>query len=274
MVRAASARRGWRSRWASDKTLGYLQGTVFEPLASIAEPELVLPCIPPLGVGIEGVRPPVDVLVEQFGNPPLLVLDNLEQVVGVAPDLDQLLGRCPGLEILATSRTVLRLRAEREYRVGALSAALSGRVPIEQVVSSPAVRLFLDRAQAGLLRLCLDRQNALAVVEICPRLDGVPLAIELAAARVRLLEPEALLARLGSRLDVFGTGPVDLPERHARSRATVEWSVGLLDDAEQHMLAALSTSSKAGRSRRLLTSPASPKTGRLICSTRLPVTAW
>ncbi len=82
--------------------------------------------------------------------------------------------------------------------------------------------------------------NALAVAEICRRLDGLPLAIELAAARVRLLEPEALLARLGSRLDALGTGPVDLPERQRTLRATVEWSVGLLDDAEQHMLATLS----------------------------------
>ena len=221
----------------------YPQGTVFVPLASIAQPELVLPRIAAaVGATIEGVRPPVDVLVEQFAETPtLLVLDNLEQVVGVAPDLDQLLARCPGLEILATSRTVLRLRAEREYPVGPLTVpAFSGPAPIEQLASLPAVQLFVDRAQAVRYDFALTDDNALAVVEICRRLDGLPLAIELAAARTRLLEPDALLARLASRLDALGTGPVDLPERQRTLRATVEWSVGLLDDAEQHMLATLS----------------------------------
>ena len=221
----------------------YPQGTVFVPLASIAQPELVAPRIAAaVGVTIEGVRPPLDVLVEQFAETPtLLVLDNLEQVIGVAPDLDRLLARCPGLEILTTSRTVLRLRAEREYAVGPLTVPVfSGRAPIEQLASLPAVQLFLDRAQAVRYDFALTDANALAIVEICRRLDGLPLAIELAAARVRLLEPDALLARLGSRLDALGTGPVDLPERQRTLRATVEWSVGLLDDAEEHMLATLS----------------------------------
>ena len=221
----------------------YPQGTVFVPLASIAQPELVAPRIAEaVGVTIEGVRPPLDVLVEQFGETPtLLVLDNLEQVVGVAPDLDRLLACCPGLEILATSRTVLRLRAEREYAVGPLTVPVfSGRTPIEQLASLAAVQLFVDRAQAVRYDFALTDANALAIVDICRRLDGLPLAIELAAARVRLLEPDALLARLGSRLDALGTGPVDLPERQRTLRATVEWSVGLLDEAEEHMLATLS----------------------------------
>ena len=221
----------------------YPQGTVFVPLASIAQPELVLPRIAAaVGATIEGARPPLDVLVEHFAETPtLLVLDNLEQVVGVAPELDQLLARCPGLEILATSRTVLRLRAEREYPVGPLTVpAFSEPPPIEQLASLPAVQLFVDRAQAVRHDFALTDDNALAVVEICRRLDGLPLAIELAAARTRLLEPDALLARLGSRLDALGTGPVDLPERQRTLRATVEWSVGLLDDAEQQMLATLS----------------------------------
>jgi predicted ATPase len=221
----------------------YPQGTVFVPLASVAQPELVLPRIAAaVGATIEGVRPPVDVLAEQLAETPtLLVLDNLEQVVGVAPDLDQLLARCPGLDILATSRTVLRLRAEREYPVGPLTVpALSGPAPIEQLASLPAVQLFVDRAQAVRYDFELTDDNALAIVEICRRLDGLPLAIELAAARTRLLEPGALLARLAGRLDALGTGPVDLPERQRTLRATVEWSVGLLDDAEEHMLATLS----------------------------------
>ena len=111
---------------------------------------------------------------------------------------------------------------------------------MEQLASLPAVQLFVERAQAVRYDFALTEDNALAVVEICRRLDGLPLAIELAAARTRLLEPGALLARLGNRLDALGTGPVDLPERQRTLRATVEWSIGLLDDAERQMLATLS----------------------------------
>jgi predicted ATPase len=221
----------------------YPHGTVFVSLAAIAQPELVLPRIAAaVGATIDGARPPLDVLVEHFAEAPaLLVLDNLEQVVAVAPELDQLLTRCPGLEILATSRAVLRLRAEREYPVGPLTVPVfSERPPMEALASLPAVRLFVDRAQAVRYDFALTEDNALAVVEICRRLDGLPLAIELAAARTRLLDPGVLLARLGSRLDALGTGPVDLPERQRTLRATVEWSVALLEGAERHMLATLS----------------------------------
>jgi predicted ATPase len=217
--------------------------TVFVPLASIAEPEQVLPRVAAaVGATIEGTRPPVDALIEHFvETPTLLVLDNLEQVVGVAPLLDQLLSGCPGLTVLATSRTVLRIRAEREYPVGALTVpAFSERSPIDQLASSSAVQLFVDRAQAVRYDFALTDDNALAIAEICRRLDGLPLAIELAAARTRLLEPVALLARLENVIDALGTGPVDLPERQRTLRATVEWSVDLLDDAEQQLLATLS----------------------------------
>lgn len=112
--------------------------------------------------------------------------------------------------------------------------------PISQLAPLPAVQLFVDRAMAVRSDFELTESNALAVVEICRRLDGLPLAIELAAARTRLLEPDALLVRLANLLDALGTGPVDLPERQRTLRATVEWSVGLLDDAEQRFLAALS----------------------------------
>ena len=143
--------------------------------------------------------------------------------------------------MLATSRTALRLRAEREYPVGALGVpAFSDRPPIEQVASLPAVQLFVDRAQSVRYDFSLTEDNVLAVVDICRRLDGLPLAIELAAARTRLLEPVALLARLENVLDALGTGPVDLPERQRNLRATVEWSTDLLDDAEQRLLASLS----------------------------------
>ncbi|HYS09517.1 MAG TPA: DUF4062 domain-containing protein [Myxococcales bacterium] len=221
----------------------YPQGAEFVPLASIAQPELVLPRIAAVvGASIEGSRRPLDVLAEHLAETPaLLVLDNLEQVVGVAPELDELLARCRGLQILVTSRTALRLRAEREYPVRPLTVpAFSSRPPIEQLASLPAVQLFVDRARAVRYDFALTDDNALAVAEICRRLDGLPLAIELAAARVRLLEPHALLARLGRSLDALGTGPVDLPERQRTLRATAEWSIALLDDAEKQMLATLS----------------------------------
>ena len=221
----------------------YPQGAVFVALASIAQPELVLPRIAAaVGASIEGSRRALDAVVEHLGETPtLLVLDNLEQVVGVAPELDELLARCRGLQILATSRTVLRLRAEREYPVRPLTVpAFSSHPPIEQLASLPAVQLFVDRARAVRYDFALTEDNAPAVAEICRRLDGLPLAIELAAARVRLLEPQALLARLGKSLDALGTGPVDLPERQRTLRATAEWSIGLLDDAEKQMLATLS----------------------------------
>jgi predicted ATPase len=221
----------------------YPRGAVFVPLASIVEPALVLPRIAAVvGAAIDGIRRPLDVLVEHLADAPtLLVLDNLEQVVDVAPDLDHLLARCAGLTILVTSRTALRLRAQREYPVGALTVpAFSDRPGLELLASLPAVRLFVDRAQAVRYDFALTEDNAMAVAEICRRLDGLPLAIELAAARSRLLDPEALLARLGRRLDALGSGPIDLPERQRTLRATVEWSVGLLEDAEQQMLATLS----------------------------------
>ncbi|WP_448623469.1 DUF4062 domain-containing protein [Geodermatophilus sp. URMC 64] len=221
----------------------YPRGAVFVPLASIAEPALVLPRIAAVvGAAVDDARPALDVLVEHLADAPtLLVLDNLEQVVGVAPDLDQLLARCAGLTILATSRTALRLRAEREYPVGALVVPAFPRPPdVDELAGLPAVRLFVDRAQAVRYDFALTDGNATTVAEICRRLDGLPLAIELAAARSRLLDPKALLARLGSRLDALGPGPVDLPERHRTLRATVEWSVGLLQDDERQMLATLS----------------------------------
>ncbi len=219
------------------------RGAIFVPLASVTEPDLVMPRVAAaVGASMEGTRPILDAAVEQLGDTPtLLVLDNLEQVVGVASQLDELLSRCPGLEILTTSRTVLRLRAEHEYPVAPLTVPISADRPSAELLNSlPAVQLFVDRAQAVRYDFVLTDENAVAVAEICGRLDGLPLAIELAAARVRLLEPEALLARLEESLDALGTGPVDLPERQRTLRATVEWSVDLLDDPEREMLAAMS----------------------------------
>ena len=217
--------------------------TEFISLASITDPALVLPRVAAaVGAPIEGTRSALDTLIEHFApTPTLLVLDNLEQVTGAATELDQLLAVCSDVTILATSRTLLRLSGERDYPVEPLSVpAFAERPPLDEVAALPAVRLFVDRARAVRHDFTLDDTNAAAVAEICRRLDGLPLAIELAAARTRVLPPTALLDRLEHVLDALGTGPRDLPERQRTLRATVEWSFGLLDDQERELAEALS----------------------------------
>ncbi len=214
-------------------------GTVLVPLEAVTDPGLVLAAIGrAAGADLARTGSPLQVLAETFGDGAwLLVLDNLEQVVQAAPDLGELLARCQGLAILATSRTALGLRAEREYPVPPLPLpAGSGAASVAEAAASPAVALFVERARAVRPGFALTKGNAEAVAEICRRLDGLPLALELAAARTRLLDPPALLDRLVSSLDALGTGAVDLPERQRTLRATVQWSVGLLDDSERSLL--------------------------------------
>jgi predicted ATPase len=214
-------------------------GVVFVPLAAVTQPEQVVGGITrAVGADLGGTGAPLEALVEQFGDGRwLLILDNLEQVLDAARDLGELLARCGGVTILATSRTVLGLRAEREYPVMPLPLpADAATVPLEELAASPPVALFVDRARAVRHDFALTERNAWAVVALCRRLEGLPLAIELAAARVRLLDPEALLRRLARSLDALGTGAVDLPERQRTLRATVEWSVGLLDHSERSLL--------------------------------------
>ena len=217
----------------------FAAGTAFVPLAAVTDPGLVLDGLArAAGVGLGGAGSPLQALAEWFGDDQwLLILDNLEQVVSAAGVLGELLARCRGVAILATSRTVLGLAAEREYPVPPLPLPAGPvTVPLAELESSPAVALFVDRARAVRPGFTLTAGNAAAVAEICRRLEGLPLAIELAAARTRLLDPAALLARLAASLDALGTGAVDLPERQRTLRATVEWSVGLLDDGERSLL--------------------------------------
>jgi predicted ATPase len=224
---------------AVGERLSDLFHAVFVPLAEVTEPELVLASIGRAVAGdLAGTGSPLQALAETFRDGAwLLILDNLEQVVQAAGDLGEVLARCPGVTILATSRTVLGLAAEREYPVPPLPPpADPGTVPQEELEASPAVALFLDRARAVRPGFALSADNAPAVVEICRRLEGLPLAIELAAARIRLLDPAAVLTRLAASLDALGTGAVDLPERQRTLRATVEWSVSLLEDAERSLL--------------------------------------
>ena len=214
-------------------------GTVFVPLEAVTDPGQVLAAIGrAAGADLAGAGVPVEALAETFGDGAwLLILDNLEQVVGVARDLAELLARCPRVAVLATSRTVLGLRGEREYPVPPLPVpADPGTASVAEIAAWPAVALFVDRARAVRPGFALTEGNAAAVAEICRRLEGLPLAIELAAARTRLLDPPALLDRLAASLDALGTGAVDLPERQRTLRATVEWSMGLLTDAERSLL--------------------------------------
>ena len=165
----------------------------------------------------------------------LLVVDNCEHLVEeVARVAEALLRACPSLSILATSRVPVAIRGETRWGVPPLSLPSD-----DDLCDSDAARLFIDRAQRVDRSRRLNEDSAHAVAQICRRLEGVPLAIELAAARTRLLEPDALLGRLSRSLDALGTGAVDLPERQHTLRATVEWSVGLLEDTERSLLETL-----------------------------------
>ncbi|MDP9365418.1 MAG: LuxR C-terminal-related transcriptional regulator, partial [Chloroflexota bacterium] len=173
----------------------------------------------------------------------LLVLDNAEHVRSAAPALVPLLGACAGLTLLVTSRAALRVSGEHVYPVPPLACpdAIGSpeRERLAAVEAVPAVRLFVDRARAVDARFSLTAANVSAVVEICHRLEGLPLAIELAAARVDVLPPRALLARLESRLPVLTGGPRDAPERQRTLRGAIDWSHELLDPGARHLLARL-----------------------------------
>jgi predicted ATPase/class 3 adenylate cyclase len=172
----------------------------------------------------------------------LLVLDNFEQVTDAAGAVAGLLRDCPRLKVLATSREALHVRAEQVFPVPPLGLPPGGpgRQSAAKVGGYEAVQLFVDRAVAVRPDFQLTDENAAAVAEICRRLDGLPLAIELAAARLRLFSPEALRDRLGDRLGLLRSGPRDLPERHQALRATMDWSYELLDPGEQRLFEFLS----------------------------------
>jgi predicted ATPase/class 3 adenylate cyclase len=214
----------------------FADGVFIVLLAPVADPNLVPSVIAnAIGIREEGGRPLRERLRDFLAaRELLLVLDNVEHLVEATPIVAELLGECPGLKVLTTSRVSLRLRAEREYPVPPL--ALPRRnppPPVEQLSQYGAVRLFIERAQAVKPDFTVDNENAPAVAEICHRLDGLPLAIELAAARVRMLPPQALLARLEKRLPLLIGGARDAPERQRTLRNTIAWSYELLREDEQ-----------------------------------------
>jgi predicted ATPase len=214
----------------------FADGVFFVPLASLGDPALVPSAIASaLEIREEGERAMTDRLRDVLApRQLLLVLDNVEHLIDAAPLVSDLLGAAPGLKVLATSRLPLRLRAEREYPVPPLGLPRRKPPPtLEQLSQYESVRLFIDRAQAVKPDFTIDNENAPAVAEICWRLDGLPLAIELAAARVRLLPPQAMLARLEKRLPMLTGGPRDAPARQRTLRDTIAWSHDLLEPDEQ-----------------------------------------
>src|SRR5262249_6327674 len=165
--------------------------------------------------------------------PTLLVLDNLEHVIEAAAAAVDLLANCQELKVVVTSRVALRLYGEREYPVKPLAVPDSGVRDLENLAAYDAVRLFVDRAQGVQPDFLLTAENAPAISAICQRLDGLPLALELAAARVRALTPDALARHLEQPLQALTGGARDLPWRQQTLRATVAWSHDLLLSAEQ-----------------------------------------
>jgi len=217
-------------------------GVWFVPLASLTDPALVPSAIAEvLGVRESGATPLPELLGDHLADKRLLlVLDNFEQVLDAAPVVADAIAS-PAVKVLVTSRAPLRLRGEREHPVPPLGLPKRKPPPtMEQVSQYAAVRLFIERAQAVRHDFAVTNENAPAIAEICHRLDGLPLAIELAAARVRLFPPQAMLARLEQRLPLLTGGARDLPLRQQTLTATIAWSYDLLTDDERKLYRRLS----------------------------------
>ena len=217
-----------------------LGDAVFVDLAPVLNPELVLPTIAStIGAedvgGLDAVR-----LAEALGpSPPLVVLDNLEHLPGAHPLVAELLAASSGLRVLATSRSPLRLATEYEYRVPALHVPDQRASTAAEIADVDSVRLYIERVKALVPTFSLSDENTPAITRICRALDGLPLAIELAAARVRVLGPEGTANRLGERLGLLARAAPDLPPRQRSLRATIGWSYDLLDASAQCVFRAL-----------------------------------
>jgi predicted ATPase len=216
----------------------FLDGVAFVALADIPDPEDFLPALADaLDVKEAEGRTLGEGIATLIGDKKaLLLLDNLEQIVSVAPQVAELATACRELRIVTTSRTPLRIAAECEYPLAPLALPPSSDPEsIKSLLAYPAVALFVERARAVRGSFELTPGNAAAVAALCGRLDGLPLALELAAARLRLLSPEALLERLDRALEVLTSGSRDIPERQQTLRATIDWSHSLLDESEQRL---------------------------------------
>jgi predicted ATPase len=228
---------------ATEVLANFPDGASFVSLAPISDPMLVIPTIAQaLDVKESGVRPLLEILTADLRDKRLLLcLDNFEQLLEASPRLSNLLARCPYLTMLVTSRAVLRVQGEHEFPVPPLAVPdLTQLPPTASLPDYAAVALFLERAQAVQPTFQLTSANARPLAEICVRLDGLPLAIELAAARIKLLSPQALLARLSQRFAVLTSGARDAPARQQTLHNTIAWSYQLLDATEQRLFRRLS----------------------------------
>ena len=236
-------------RAAAEQVDRFDDGVFFVDLASVSDTDSVLALVArAMGINETRERSPLEeIKLHLRGQRVLLVLDNFEQVTVAATTLADLLQECPELKVLVTSREALRVRGEHLFAVPPLSLprAASAARSAEDLSRFEAIQLFVDRARSVRPDFHLTDDNAAAVAEICLRLDGLPLAIELATARINLFSPEALRDRLGSRLKALGSGARDLPARQQTLRATIEWSYQLLEPGEQRLLELLSVFSSA-----------------------------
>ncbi|HJR19411.1 MAG TPA: adenylate/guanylate cyclase domain-containing protein, partial [Actinomycetota bacterium] len=228
---------------AASRLEAFKDGLFFVDLTPIREADPVFEAIAHT-VGIQGsgdIRP-LELLKRELATKRmLLVLDNFEQVIVAAPGVAELLNHCPDVRVLATSREALRIRGEHVFPVAPMSVPPRTQgMTAETAATYEAVRLFVERAAAASGSFALTDDNATAVAEICARLDGLPLAIELAAARVRLFSAQDLLGRLERTLQIVAGGARDLPERHQTLRRTIEWSYDLLDAEERDVFRVLS----------------------------------
>src|SRR6266478_2248699 len=216
-------------------------GIHFVPLSPLSDPGLIASVIvQTLGIREAGGQSPLEILKKNLQDslraPMLFLLDNFEHLIQAAPTVAELLAAAPNLKILVTSRAALHLYGEHEFPVPPLALPDSRSMPTVEILSQcPAVALFVQRAAAAKPDFELNRENASAVTEICARLDGLPLAIELAAVRVKVLSPSSMLTRLASRLQLLTGGSRDLPQRQQTLRAAMDWSYDLLDAAEQKL---------------------------------------
>ncbi len=229
---------------ALDVVGSFPAGIRFVNLAPLSDSKLVIPAIAQaLGIREMPGRSLIEVLKEHLASVDriLLVLDNFEQVGAAAPDLSEILDACPAVKALVTSRTVLRVYGEHEFSVPPLPLP-EADTPLSpgRLLDFPSIALFVHRAAAVKPDFSLTVQNAESIVQICRRLDGLPLAIELAAARIKVLPPASLLARIASTLELLTGGARDLPERQRTLRHTIDWSHDLLTPAEQRLFRRLS----------------------------------